>query len=226
MTNRFWNAWNLTAQEELYVHALERALERILSLGDRVIAVYVGGSFVRRELHERSDIDTWTIVRTAADAERVSSLKDDTKPRISYSAFTLDELRSGIRSDRAGVKSSPKRFVADLGSKELVYGSLDASALPSFNTDEDLAGRIQGWAKVLDAYRAGSMAFSFVAKYLCWIAIARERAVGRGISKVSELLERYPDGVVARCVAWSREESCSDEKVAVREMNAWVGDLE
>lgn len=222
--NRFWSDWDTSQLEQRYIAQLEDALERIMSLGN-VVAVYVGGSFVRRELHPLSDIDTWTVVSDRETLERLHALKDDTKPRVSYHGFTIDELRAGKRHDNRGM-SSVKRFVADIPQLKLVYGSLNTNEMPIMTAKENLAGRIKGWPSMIESYRAGSMKFSFLAKYFCWIMLTKEQVDGTAIERVLSLRERYPNHIVSRAVSWSREASCDDEERAIEEMDAYVRSIE
>ncbi|MFT4308615.1 MAG: nucleotidyltransferase domain-containing protein [Candidatus Woesearchaeota archaeon] len=198
---------NTALDEDSLVSEIEEAVERIASLEGEVVAVFVGGSFVRGEMHTDSDIDTWTIVKTEGGLDALRALE---RPgRVRYEGFTIDEIREGKRKESSPRKSSPKRFIANLGECICVYGSLETTGLPSFTFEEDLKGRLRGWPHMLRAYENEEMDFASLAKYACWIAITQARAEGRTITKVSDL--DHP------AVGWSRGESGD-----IDELKRWV----
>ena len=56
----FWDSWKRkTKQEERAIAALKKVKKLIIeNLKDEIIAIYVKGSFIRREMNAKSDVDT------------------------------------------------------------------------------------------------------------------------------------------------------------------------
>ncbi|MFH1917101.1 MAG: hypothetical protein ABIJ21_07610 [Nanoarchaeota archaeon] len=64
---QFWTAWkNMSPLEKKGIHSLQAAKRIILKHipKDEIIAIYAKGSFVRREMTDKSDVDTVTILKT------------------------------------------------------------------------------------------------------------------------------------------------------------------
>jgi len=178
----YWEEWKDKSKlEESAIKTVLRAVEIVTNNipKDKVESIYVGGSFVRREMNSKSDVDTWTIVNdnsVLAEFEKLSKkYKNTTKPEISLAVLSLWELKNNkhyIKPDRP--RATPSRFVKKLPFVRNIYGKkLNPNDFPIFSDREDLEGMIEGFRKYfIPLYKKGKFAFSSLVKAVFWLTEA------------------------------------------------------
>jgi hypothetical protein len=126
--NRFWEEWeNKTKLEKKYIISLEKAVIWISqqSFFKDIQAVYVKGSFVFRELNEKSDIDLVPIVKTNDVLDKVRALRDAHKEELNPASIlpmSIQELKENELYAKSELKGQPDNFVLLLPYHKLVYG--------------------------------------------------------------------------------------------------------
>lgn len=232
MKKEFWKDWkNLTAQEKRGIKSLKLALKIIKERYPKgsVIAVYCGGSFIRREMKRGSDIDLFVIVKDMK-AQRITQklIKEYYKkhdPYIGFSGYTLWELKTGRHSKQINrLRTGPKRFVSKMDNYAVVYGKkLDSSKFP-VNTPEKY---LQVMLKVFDKqflplYKEGKLRFGSILKQVFWL-VDHELSVKGNHPPHSwkAITQRVPKGHIAK-KAWKLRYK---EKVSEKEKKEFIKDL-
>ena len=126
---QFWQNWNsINPTEAFYIKALEYSLNYTLAQSWRshIIAIYVYGSFQRRDITPKSDIDVKIIVDDAIDLNILADFRKISKTEIArimgvenhpvnLGYYSLSELRTGkFGENKAGRHLPPTDFVADM----------------------------------------------------------------------------------------------------------------
>ncbi len=176
----FWKRWkNVTPLEKAGVKSLRRALRIILKSipHNRIVSVYVGGSFVRREMNVHSDVDVWVITSDVRGQKLVTGMirgydrKD--VPLIGFSGYALWELKHGRISRQIGkLRTGPMRWVKNLPYYHLIYGKkLRCEDFPVRSDVDDLKHLVNAfYSKFLPLYRVGMIDFQMLLKQVFWLA--------------------------------------------------------
>ncbi|MDO8517436.1 MAG: nucleotidyltransferase domain-containing protein [Nanoarchaeota archaeon] len=185
----FWNNWkNKTEIEERAIVALKKARQIILKNVplEELIAIYVKGSFVRRELNEKSDIDTVTILKTNKYRKKIEELDKEYKskeiPRLEFSSFSLWELENNkhFYTD-SKLRASPDRFVIRISCYKLIYGKqLDTSKFKVRNSEESLKDLKNAFYKsFIPLYNQKKFDFQEIIKQVFWLIELEEQRKGK-----------------------------------------------
>lgn len=185
----FWKDWKkITPLEKQAIKTLKSGEKIILKNIPKkeIIAIYVKGSFVRREMNEKSDVDTLTIVKSSKTLPKLRKLeekyRDAFKPQIQFSGYSIWELKNNKRSG-AGKKlrASPSRAVVHLDNYKLIYGKpLKKEELASGTEIGHLKGMINAFKDIfLPGYKEKKMGFSEIVKQVFWLVEFEQRARGK-----------------------------------------------
>ena len=92
----FWKDWKRkTKLEESAIKSIKIARKIILSEipKEQIVAIYAKGSFVRREMNKKSDVDTVTILKESKYLKNLKKLeekyRDQYKTKIQFSGYSL-----------------------------------------------------------------------------------------------------------------------------------------
>ena len=187
----FWENWkDKTDIEKRAIEAVERARQLILKSVplEELVAIYVKGSFVRRELNEKSDVDTVTILKTNKYRKKIEKLdkehKQDPNPRLELSSFSLWELQNNehFYTD-SKLRAKPDRFVARIECYRPIYGNpLDTTGFKVRSPSEALANLKQAFGKsFIPSYRQGKFSFQELIKQVFWLVELNEQVKGKKI---------------------------------------------
>jgi len=102
--NRFWLDWKTTNQEFRAIQSINKAIDFLFShiQKERIVAIYIKGSFVRRELIEKSDVDIVPITKDNETVAKIRELQEKNASEYSPSELrplSIQELKAGKRSD-------------------------------------------------------------------------------------------------------------------------------
>ncbi len=182
-----WKNWeNKTKQEEDATRSLEETKRIVLENipNEQIVAMYVGGSFTRREMDKKSDIDTWTIVKDHKYVAKLQKLheqfRDRYKPEIGISGYSLKELESGKTIGKK-LRANPGRFLKKLEDYVLLYGRpLDINKFPIRSDLEDLRNLASVMkSKFIPSYESKGMGFSGLIKQIFWLTELEEKVAGK-----------------------------------------------
>ena len=188
MKSSFWDEWkNISEIERSAIKALKVGKKLILqSLPKKeIVAIYVKGSFIRREMNEKSDVDMVTIVCHSAFLKNLKRLDKKYatffKPTLQFRGYSLQELKTGKRTGTVFKMSpSPSRFVKHLPHYKCIYGKpLKPTNFFMRSNEHDLRWMIQGFNDLfLPRYKEKKFGFSEVIKQVFWLVENEERFKG------------------------------------------------
>ena len=178
MRKKFWKDWQkITKLEETAIESIKKAKKILLQLvpKDRIMAIYVKGSFVRREMVKKSDVDIVLIVKDLKTKKEIQRLDKERGTFYRPSELlpkTVQELKS------------PNPFIDRLNSYKLIYGkSLKTSEFPFRNKKERLKGLIKAFNnEFLPNYEKGTFGFSELVKQVFWLTDLEEQINGKKVA--------------------------------------------
>jgi hypothetical protein len=187
----FWKDWkNITAQEKEAVKSL-RTGERIILENiprEEILAIYVKGSFIRREMNEKSDMDTVTILKHSSMLPRLRRLGEKYKkvfdPEIQFSGYSLWELKNGKRSTAKGIKKNragTSRILKHFDHYQLIYGTpIDVSGFPRRSHEHDLRSMVNVFHSLfIPMYDRKELGFDDIVKQTLWVVENEMRFLGK-----------------------------------------------
>lgn len=147
----FWRKWKRKNKlEEAAIESLKVGKNIILKNIPKkeIIAIYIKGSFIRRELNEKSDVDFVTILKTGKYVRVLRELENKYKgkvyPEIQIRpAYSINELKNG-KIRRKTHSTPPYRFVKHLKHYKIIYGkALSREGLFIRTNEKDITGLIK-----------------------------------------------------------------------------------
>ncbi|MCF7866219.1 nucleotidyltransferase domain-containing protein [Candidatus Woesearchaeota archaeon] len=150
MLNRFWNDWELkSSKEDIAIDSIEKAIKTLFEFmpKEKIISIYIKGSFVRREMDENSDVD---IVPIMLDNESLKKVKELNKSRATNYApsellpRSLEEFENNKRySKTTKLQGGIDTFLRNLHNYKLIYGQeLDPKKYKIRSDKEFLQGHL------------------------------------------------------------------------------------
>lgn len=185
----FWKDWKRkTKLEEAAIKSIKSTKRIILKEipKEEIIAICVKGSFVRREMNKKSDVDTVTILKTREYLPKLKKLeekyRDEFEPKLQIVGYSLWELKTGKRTKFKGEnKASSSRFVKHLNEYRIIYGkTLQSEQFFTRSDKEDLQGMVGAFRKLfLPALERKEFSFSEVAKQVFWLVENEQKLKGK-----------------------------------------------
>ena len=186
----FWRDWkNKTQIEEKAIVAVEKARAFVINAVPKsaLVAIYIKGSFPRREMKKSSDVDIVPIVTENKYEGKVFGVNSrEIEPAIvvplSYWELEHNELYS--KNDSApDLRAKPDRFLKKLRECKLIYGvPLDAS---KFVIREDKSALEEEIKRVRDGYipafESGRIDFSPFLKEVFWLVELEQNVKGNKV---------------------------------------------
>jgi predicted nucleotidyltransferase len=197
----FWTYWKrITPQEEKAVKVLKIGKKIVLENipNEEIFAIYAKGSFIRREMNEKSDVDLFIILKTKRFLKKLrrisKKIKNDYSPPLNIgSGYTLWELKTGKRINLNGVdKPIPARINKHLPHYKLIYGG-DVTKLNLFHKNDKIL--LNGFIKTFDnfflpKYKKREFGFAEIVKQVFWLAEFEQRAKGKNPPHSWKLLKK------------------------------------
>ena len=187
----FWEDWKkITPFEEKAIRAVVKARDEVVKAlpKDKLVAIYIKGSFARREMKEGSDVDMVPIVTENEDESAVFDVNDSDISPVVVVPFSLWEFEhnklSTKSSYRPDLRAEPDIFLKKLGAYKLIYGTpLDAA---SYSTREDRQIIKDEILKIRDgyipAYMKGKTDFSSLLKEVFWLVELVQNIEGKKVA--------------------------------------------
>jgi len=186
MVKEFWRDWNnKTKIEKIAIESLRKA-ERILFENipkEKIYAIYVKGSFVRREMNKKSDVDIVPITYDNKTLEKIMKL-EETKGYLYKPSellpHSLKEFEQGKRYLKYG---SPKGGVdvtlRNLYKYKLIYGQpIDINKYSIRSDLEFLNDHINAFKTVfIPMYKEKKFGFSEIMKQVFFLVEREERII-------------------------------------------------
>ncbi len=185
----FWKKWkNITKQEKAAIKVLLQLKRLVLKNipREKIVSIYVGGSFLRREMTTQSDVDLW-IITTDMKAQKIITklaklAHGKYNPKSGLSGYAFWELRTGKHSKQITRKrSGPRRFVKYMPNYQVIYGKkLNQKDFPT-NTDlKDLHLLMKVFRDFfLPKYEKKEFDFQSILKQVFWLTDMEFKTRGR-----------------------------------------------
>ena len=187
MTKEFWVEWkNKTKMEEKAIISIRKA-KRVLFENipkEKIYAIYIKGSFVRREMNEKSDVDIIPITYDNKTLEKVKKLEETRGNLYKPSEFVPHSLKEFEQGKRHLKSKSPKGGVdtvlRNLHKYKLIYGKpLDITKYPMRSDLEFLKGHIGAFREIfIPMSKEKKFSFSDIMKQVFFLVERAERLKG------------------------------------------------
>lgn len=175
----FWSDWKRrTKLENSAIKSIKIARKIILSEipREKIVAIYAKGSFVRREMNKKSDVDTITILKESKYLKKLRKLEEEYRdvynPKIQFSGYSLWELKHNKRViSSKEFRASPSRIVQHLEHYKLLYGiQLNKENFSQFAPERHLKGMIYAFKEIfIPQYYKKRFSFSELVKQVFWL---------------------------------------------------------
>lgn len=182
MTNfnlNFLNTWNnLTSLEIEGIEVLKKGMKIIfeeIPLND-IICIYLKGSFLRREMTPKSDVDVVVIVKNKSSLVKLNQLQNDLgnseELNFGFSGYTINELRTGqLLKDVQSSRSGTPRFTRMIPTYQLLYGEkLNLKTLYQKTEIELFKSLLKAFENIfLPNYKENKIDFDMLLKQSLWL---------------------------------------------------------
>lgn len=188
MLNEFWRSYKKkTAIEKGAISSIHRAMNFLFANvpKSKIISVYIKGTFVTREMNERSDVDIVPILKDNLTLKKLQKVRNENKEMLKPSELlpiSLTELNHNKNAKHRGpLKGKPDTFLRDLEHYKLVYGKkLNKSNYPMRNSDEMFEHEIKTLrSQTIPLHKKGEYGFQQLIKQVFWIVFHEQKKLGR-----------------------------------------------
>ncbi len=181
MKQEFWRDWKRkTKLEENAIKTLKASKKLILNKipKSKINSIYVKGSFIRREMNKKSDVDMVVIINDNKYLKKVEKLaKDYTKsfkPEVGISVMSLWEIEKNKHFYKSNKpKSKPYLFLKKVDKYKLIYGKkIDPKRYPQKEIKDLLQRRVRTFRDTfipLYHRKKKEIGFSGLIKQVFWL---------------------------------------------------------
>lgn len=233
---RFWDSWKeKTPLEDRYVQSLEKALEWLEKQPfiANILTTYVKGSFVFREINERSDIDLVPVLRESEQLIKVREIRNKNKGMlkpVEILPISLEELRSNERESRLEFKGLPDHFTLLMSYHKLVYGeSLDTTEFKVRSMEKVRDGIVAAFNKYfIPGYETGHFGFQQIVKQFSHLFYWQERLKGKDFPPSWKGIKENCDHPLLKETLYFRQHLTKDENVRakyIEDVNTFIQNL-
>jgi predicted nucleotidyltransferase len=182
----FWKKWsNISDLEKEAIKTIKNGKSIILKNlpKEKIVAIYVGGSFVRRELNNKSDVDIWVILKDSKLFQKAKFLHNKyrylLRPEIGIQAYSIKEFETGKAIGKIP-KVNPTKFLKRIDSYRIIYGKkLDPNKFPTRTEEEEIKRTINFLKSgLIPKYEKEKKDFSGIVKQTFWLADLEQRIKG------------------------------------------------
>lgn len=180
MKYEFWKDWKRkTLIEKHAIKSVILARTRIINSipKNKLVAIYIKGSFVRREMKKGSDVDIVPIVTENKYEKKVfevNTLEIHPSIVVPLSLWELENNKLYTKNNKPRAK--PDRFVKKLDEYKIIYGKpLDVTKFKVRTDKECLKDLIKAFRKsFIPLYYKKKMGFSTLIKEVFWLTDLEE----------------------------------------------------
>ncbi|MFA5127256.1 MAG: hypothetical protein WC465_04660 [Patescibacteria group bacterium] len=186
----FWNRWqHKTRIEKIAIQQVikTRRLVRKAVPAKGLVAIYIKGSFVRREMTPVSDVDMVPIVTANSYEGQVFELNDKDISPVMIIPLSLWELKHNRLFSQTDItpdtRALPDIFLKKLDQYKLIYGRpLDPNKFPIRSDKVLLRSAIQKIKKAyIPAYLSGKIGLATLAKEFFWLVELEQNIQGQKV---------------------------------------------
>ncbi len=187
----FWKTWKNRAEVETKaIDSVVKARDLVIASvpSDALVAIYIKGSFARREMKEGSDVDMVPIVTEDKYERDVFGVNNPEINPVCVVPLSLSEFRNNKLSSKGNyipdLRAEPDLFLLRLEECKLIYGTslnpTDYPIRPKARIVRDEIRKIRnGYIK---AYQEGVIGFQPLLKELFWLVEWEQDYKGKKIN--------------------------------------------
>ncbi len=152
---------------------------------NKIVSIYIKGTFVTREMNEKSDVDIVPIVKDNKTLKKLQSVRNVKKEMLKPSELlpiSLTELKNNKNAKHRGpLKGRPDTFLRDLEYYKLVYGKkLNKATYPMRKPEEMFKDEIKTLKnQTILLHKKGEYGFSQLIKQVFWIVFHEQKSLGK-----------------------------------------------
>lgn len=181
----FWQEWkNKTELEERAIASVQKARELVIDSvpPKALVAIYIKGSFTRREMKEGSDVDFVPIVSENKYEGDIFGVNCPEIDPVVVVPLSLEELRANKLSSKGNytpdLRAEPDLFLLKLDHYRLIYGkALHPQDFPLRSKEQIVHDEINKIRNgYIPAYRDGTIDFQPLLKEVFWLVAWQQEA--------------------------------------------------
>jgi hypothetical protein len=188
--NDFWVSWKKkTEVEKKAIKSVKKARELVINSipKDKLVAIYIKGSFTRREMKKGSDVDIVPIVTEDKYQGKIFSVNNPEIDPVFAIPLSIKEFEDNTLHTRSNFKpdlrAEPDLLLLKLKDCKLIYGkALNPKKYPIRTTEQivkDERSKIEkGYIK---SYEKGKLDFEPLLKEVFWLVYWEQKAKGVNI---------------------------------------------
>lgn len=198
--NKFWKGYKNKSQiENKAIESIEKALSFLFDNipKEKIISVYIKGTFVTREMNRNSDVDIVPILKDIKTLKELQELRDKNKELLKPAELlpiSLTELKQNKNASHRGKnKGQPDTFLLDLDFHKLVYGKkLNKNNFPSRTEREILNQYIKTLkTKSIKLHKERKFGLQQLIKQVFWICYYEQRLAGKNPPRTWKGLNKF-----------------------------------
>ncbi len=235
----FWKKWkNVNVIEKKAIASVEKALKILFeNVSERKIrSIYIKGSFVRREMNRKSDVDIVPITFHNNALQKIKDIQDNLGDSFAPAEFvphSLNEFKTGKRFLKyKSLKGTIDITLRELYKAELVFGKpLDVSAFPMRTDKRFLRGHMNAFKEIfIPLFEKGELGFSSLIKQVFFLVEKAERLEGNILPlKWKEAVEGFSQDHII-CDAYKnrmkKTKDDSERKKFVDKLKVYIAELD
>lgn len=188
MINDFWrNYKNKSEIEKNAVSSINRTIKFLFDNipKNKIISIYIKGTFVTREMNEKSDVDIVPILKDDKTLKKLQLVRNENKEILKPAELlpiSLTELKNNKNAKHRGpLKGKPDTFLRDLEHYKLVYGiKLNKLDYPMRKADQMFKHEVETIKnQSIPLYKKGEYGFQQLIKQVFWMVHHEKRLLGK-----------------------------------------------
>jgi len=241
MGDEFWKSWGRLNKFEVGGIKSIRAGKKIILNNvpkEEVIAIYVKGSFIRREMNKYSDVDLVVILRKIKNLDKLNNIVKKNKHAfgvpLQVLGYSLWELKNDKLAKQKDMhKMTPSRTVEHLGHYKLIYGKeITRRGLSGGDHLERLKRMIKVFQeRHLPNYENKRLHIHELLKQVFWLVENEQKFIGKkvphGFKKLTKSVSDSSHIIHdTKRLYFSKSKSEKDKKLFIKNLRSYLKKLE
>jgi len=186
----FWEGWKkITVFEKKTITAVIKARDKVINAvpNNKLVAIYIKGSFARREMRKDSDVDMVPIVAENKNEPAVFAVNGPDIEPVMVVPLSLWEFKHNKLHTKGSytpdLRAEPDLFLKKLCEYKLIYRTpLEPTQYPIREDEQIIKDEIKKIRRgYIPAYNEGKTTFSSMLKEVFWLVEFVQKAKGKEI---------------------------------------------